>query len=181
MLTRTLWDTANIILYIKTSSKSPEPTIETVQQIFLCKTCYLVGFSHRDIIRPSRQGENAGVSQIRNESIKCLCRDEQRPPTIQNCDLQWNSHTRVIAETRIPRFSLTRKLWRHCACVHHAAISVPASETVEEGKCLSKYLKVNCRYLSLVLKHDLAVSISLEQIRVISGLGCQIYNKPGGS
>lgn len=74
--------------------------------ILLCKTCYLVGFSHWDIIRPSRQGENAGVSQIRNESIKCLCRDEQRPPTIQNCDLQWNSHTRVIAKTRSPRFFL---------------------------------------------------------------------------
>jgi hypothetical protein len=40
--------------------------------------------------------------------------------------------------------------------------------TMGFGRFLSKNLMVDCRYLSLALKHNLAVSISLEQIGDIS-------------
>lgn len=40
---------------------------------------------------------------------------------------------------------------------------VVEAEIPEVGKCLSKTLMVDCRYASLVLKFDLAVSMSLEQ------------------
>ncbi len=41
------------------------------------------------------------------------------------------------------------------------------------GKFMSKCVMVDCRYLSLALKHNLAVSISLEQTCDISLLNCQ--------
>ena len=45
---------------------------------------------------------------------------------------------------------------------------VVEAEIPEVGKCLSKALMVDCRYASLVLKFDLAVSMSLEQTGCIS-------------
>ena len=41
------------------------------------------------------------------------------------------------------------------------------------GKFMSKNVMVDCRYLSLALKHNLAVSMSLEQTWDISLLNCQ--------
>ena len=56
---------------------------------------------------------------------------------------------------------------------HTAAI-----EDDDDGKkCLSINLRVDCRYLSLLLKHDLAVSNSLVHIGDISSLACQIYKR----
>ena len=41
------------------------------------------------------------------------------------------------------------------------------------GKFMSKNVMVDCRYLSLALKHNLAVSMSLEQTWDISLLNCR--------
>lgn len=45
-------------------------------------------------------------------------------------------------------------------------------DTMGFGKFMSKSVMVDCRYLSLVLKHNLAVSMSLEQTWDISLLNC---------
>ena len=41
-------------------------------------------------------------------------------------------------------------------------------DTIGVGKFVSKSVMVDCRYLSLALKHNLAVSMSLEQTWDIS-------------
>ena len=46
-------------------------------------------------------------------------------------------------------------------------------DTTRVGKLMSKCVMVDCRYLSLALKHNLAVSISLEQTCDISLLNCK--------
>lgn len=46
------------------------------------------------------------------------------------------------------------------------------------GKFMSKSVMVDCRYLSLALKHNLAVSMSLEQTWEISLLNCQREREP---